>query len=706
MKKIFLGIFLVSALISKAQFPSTITSGNSSTLQKASGAFGGVLGYVFAGSYGDTTAANLSFIKNVPGIVIRNVDTLWQRNNLATEWLRIGGTGGTETDPTVDAIIKSIPVSADAATNKYLNWNGSAYVRKQIAYSEVSGTPDLSGYELLTNKSTTTTLGTSNTLYPTQNAVKTYVDNAVTGATPSLTQYRLAIGDASNLLSTGAAITGNRALISDPNGVPTHSTTTATELGYVSGVTSAIQTQINKNLDSLRKRYLNIRAINDTMWALQKWNGSAITEDTVVISLANGNKNEITVNNGWTDWTINNGVVTNAKLATGIDAAKIADGSVSNTEFQRLDGITSNVQTQLDGKQPNIQFKDEGTNTGTSGGITSVNFTGAGVTSSNSSGALTVNIPGGGGGTSGGTFKELRFGWGVDTNAPASGDSVLVHDSLIGKTIEVYREGELQDSSSQYIFDNTLGKITFRPAEFTGERNTIKIYPAGTRTSLVLETPATFTSTNRVAFYTNASMTRSGGAVTKWANADGNTAYDFNHYTFGVDPVDATTNGMQFTGAAENLQLTSGRLQLQSPLTIFLLVKKTGDGALLANTSNTNGYGIAMFSSGGVFIAPDPSTPTYYNSTGTGVANMSVFKVMCFTWAGPGNPFKMYIDGVLTGTFIENNTTSYTKFGIDYLAGFGSNNANLYLDGAAFFTEEFDATKVSTQSPLFKTAAE
>jgi hypothetical protein len=30
--------------------------------------------------------------------------------------------------------------------------------------------------ELLTNKSTTTTLGTSNTLYPTQNAVKTYVD--------------------------------------------------------------------------------------------------------------------------------------------------------------------------------------------------------------------------------------------------------------------------------------------------------------------------------------------------------------------------------------------------------------------------------------------------------------------------------------------------------------------------------------------------
>lgn len=38
----------------------------------------------------------------------------------------------------------------------------------------------LSGYELLSNKSTSTSLGTSNTLYPTQNAVKTYVDGLAT----------------------------------------------------------------------------------------------------------------------------------------------------------------------------------------------------------------------------------------------------------------------------------------------------------------------------------------------------------------------------------------------------------------------------------------------------------------------------------------------------------------------------------------------
>jgi hypothetical protein len=111
------------------------------------------------------------------------------------------------------------------------------------------GNHALAGYELQSNKSTTTTLGTSNTLYPTQNAVKTYVDNAVSGIGGSVTsgtQYRLTYyATTGTTVSQAPAITGNRALVSDANGVPTHSATTATELGYVSGVTSAIQTQIN-----------------------------------------------------------------------------------------------------------------------------------------------------------------------------------------------------------------------------------------------------------------------------------------------------------------------------------------------------------------------------------------------------------------------------------------------------------------------------
>jgi len=42
--------------------------------------------------------------------------------------------------------------------------------------------------------------------------------------------------------------------------------------------------------------------------------------------------------------------VGNTQVATGIDATKIADGSVTNTEFQYIGGLTSDAQTQLTGK--------------------------------------------------------------------------------------------------------------------------------------------------------------------------------------------------------------------------------------------------------------------------------------------------------------------------------------------------------------------
>lgn len=48
--------------------------------------------------------------------------------------------------------------------------------------------------------------------------------------------------------------------------------------------------------------------------------------------------------------TITNIENADIKAGAAIDAAKIADGSVSNAEFQRLDGVTSNIQTQLDAK--------------------------------------------------------------------------------------------------------------------------------------------------------------------------------------------------------------------------------------------------------------------------------------------------------------------------------------------------------------------
>jgi hypothetical protein len=48
--------------------------------------------------------------------------------------------------------------------------------------------------------------------------------------------------------------------------------------------------------------------------------------------------------------TITNIENADIKAGAAIDATKIADGSIDNAEFQRLDGVTSNIQTQLDAK--------------------------------------------------------------------------------------------------------------------------------------------------------------------------------------------------------------------------------------------------------------------------------------------------------------------------------------------------------------------
>ncbi len=46
--------------------------------------------------------------------------------------------------------------------------------------------------------------------------------------------------------------------------------------------------------------------------------------------------------------------ISDTQVNSGIDAAKLADGSVSNTEFQYINTLSSNAQTQLDAKLENV----------------------------------------------------------------------------------------------------------------------------------------------------------------------------------------------------------------------------------------------------------------------------------------------------------------------------------------------------------------
>lgn len=222
-------------------------------------------------------------------------------------------------------------------------------------------------------------------------AVVLTTDNVTEGTNLYFTNARAQAaitGGASTIVTSN--LTASKALVSSASGKVEISSTTATEIGYVAGVTSGIQTQINSKQATLVSG-TNIKTIN----------GDSILGSgdlTVTAFLADADYGDITVSDLGTVWTINNGAVTDAKVASGIDAAKIADGSVSNTEFQYINSVTSNVQTQLDGKQASGNYITALTGDGTASGpgsaaltLATVNLNVGSFGSATQVGSFTVN---------------------------------------------------------------------------------------------------------------------------------------------------------------------------------------------------------------------------------------------------------------------------------------------------------------------------
>lgn len=142
------------------------------------------------------------------------------------------------------------------------------------------------------------------------------------------------------IIGTGTA---NRAVYLDGSKQIAMSSVTNTELGYLSGVTSAIQTQ----LDGKQNAGSSVSSVSGTTNRITSSGGSTPAID---ISSSYVGQTSITTLGTIGTGTWQGTAIADGYLGTGINANKIGSGTVSNTEFGYLDGVTSSIQTQLDSK--------------------------------------------------------------------------------------------------------------------------------------------------------------------------------------------------------------------------------------------------------------------------------------------------------------------------------------------------------------------
>ena len=173
-------------------------------------------------------------------------------------------------------------------------------------------------------------------------------DNVAAGVTEAtaIEARRVAnIAGAVSTITTGNLDTG-RAIISDGSGKVAVSDVTSTELGYVDGVTSAIQTQLDTKIATTASAandfvtYTNITANVDIV---QDNVAATVTETTAVESRR-------VANIAGAVSTITTADLTASRAVVSDGSGKVAISAVTSTEIGYLDGVSSAIQTQLDTK--------------------------------------------------------------------------------------------------------------------------------------------------------------------------------------------------------------------------------------------------------------------------------------------------------------------------------------------------------------------
>ena len=166
-------------------------------------------------------------------------------------------------------------------------------------------------------------------------------------------------GAASSIISEN--LTPSRAVVSDGAGKVAVSPVTSTELGYLDGVTSSVQTQLNGKQATITGGASTITSANLTASRALVSDGSGKVVVSPVTSTELGyldgvtsaiqtqiNGKQATITGGASTITSANLTASRALISDG--SGKVAVSPVTSTELGYLDGVTGAIQTQLNNK--------------------------------------------------------------------------------------------------------------------------------------------------------------------------------------------------------------------------------------------------------------------------------------------------------------------------------------------------------------------
>lgn len=330
------------------------------------------------------TSENKSYVVAENELAPSNVVVTNEQGNLTTsisneELMCLSGvTGDVQTQLNTKAAASTLTSHISNTTAHITTAERTAWNAKQVAITGAAATitdsnlavnmvmiTDTDGKAAASSTISTTELG--------------YLDGVTSNIQTQLNaKQATVIGGATTI--TDSNLTINRALISNDSGKVAVSAVTSTELGYLDGVTSNVQTQLDaKATSTALTSHADNTAAHITDAERTTWNAKAPTShasSATTYGVGNGsNYGHLKLSDSTSSTSAVSGGIaaTPAAVKAAYDLAatistgssltvsralvsdtngKVAVSAVTSTELGYLDGVTSNVQTQLNAKAP------------------------------------------------------------------------------------------------------------------------------------------------------------------------------------------------------------------------------------------------------------------------------------------------------------------------------------------------------------------